>query len=466
MSFTTFSGLLSRRYNNTSMVDDNCWETSIPRTGDDNHGEFFSSIIYPSYSDFPPGFNPNEFLDAFLSESNSLNWRNSSSENQQSKEVEEKYYSDPSTDVSLLQSSSNIFEEGDPQRKQDTFTILESGMLVDFSSPMTNTTNFQDPYLRNFSEMALAVPEIHSTLAPQLNCHKSINEDEDGDLNDGYNWRKYGEKRTKGGENPRSYYRCGEPNCTMKKKVGRNLDGKIIAIMYKGNHNHPNPSKPVGSANVPLVNELYASSYTDSGNLNQQSVGGVENQLGAHTKRLKGGNGIYSYLFNPSGGRAIKEPRVVVQTTTEIDILDDGYRWRKYGQKVVKGNPNPRNYYKCVSPGCNVKKHVERAADDIKSVMTTYEGKHNHDVPQERSSFASRIASLTNNFATPSSSSSPSLHDTSLSLSSPRANNENQASQELTTLPFIVGIPNFGRSLIGTSYANEGPSSNNEEKKD
>ncbi|KAL1331144.1 hypothetical protein AAHE18_12G162400 [Arachis hypogaea] len=463
MSFTTFSGLLSRRYNNISMVD-NCWETSIPRTGsDDNHGEFFSSIIYPSYSDFPPGFNPNEFLDAFLSESNSLNWRNSSSENQQSKEEDEKYYSDPSIDVSLLQSSSNIFEEGDPQRKQDTFTILESGMLVDFSSPMTNTTNFQDPYLRNFSEMALAVPEIHSTLAPQLNCHKSINEDEDGD---GYNWRKYGEKRTKGGENPRSYYRCAEPNCTMKKKVGRNLDGKIIAIMYKGNHNHPKPSKPVGSANFPLVNELYASSYTDSVNLNRQSVGGgVENQLGAHTKRLKGGNGIYSYLF-PSGGKAIKEPRVVVQTTTEIDILDDGYKWRKYGQKVVKGNPNPRNYYKCVSPGCNVKKHVERAADDIKSVMTTYEGKHNHDVPQERSSFASRIASLTNNFATPSSSSSLPLHDTSLSLSSPRANNENQASQELTTLPFIVGIPNFGRSLIGTSYANEGPSSNNEEKKD
>ena len=37
-----------------------------------------------------------------------------------------------------------------------------------------------------------------------------------------------------------------------------------------------------------------------------------------------------------------REPRVVVQTMSEVDILDDGYRWRKYGQKVVKGNPNPR----------------------------------------------------------------------------------------------------------------------------
>lgn len=38
-----------------------------------------------------------------------------------------------------------------------------------------------------------------------------------------------------------------------------------------------------------------------------------------------------------------REPRVVVQTLSEVDILDDGYRWRKYGQKVVKGNPNPRS---------------------------------------------------------------------------------------------------------------------------
>jgi len=41
-------------------------------------------------------------------------------------------------------------------------------------------------------------------------------------------------------------------------------------------------------------------------------------------------------------GKTNREPRVVVQTISEVDILDDGYRWRKYGQKVVKGNPNPR----------------------------------------------------------------------------------------------------------------------------
>lgn len=47
--------------------------------------------------------------------------------------------------------------------------------------------------------------------------------------------------------------------------------------------------------------------------------------------------------------KPIREPRVVVQTLSEVDILDDGYRWRKYGQKVVRGNPNPRyiNFFRC-----------------------------------------------------------------------------------------------------------------------
>jgi len=33
-----------------------------------------------------------------------------------------------------------------------------------------------------------------------------------------------------------------------------------------------------------------------------------------------------------------------------------------------------------------VRKHVERASHDLRAVITTYEGKHNHDVPAARGS--------------------------------------------------------------------------------
>lgn len=58
---------------------------------------------------------------------------------------------------------------------------------------------------------------------------------------DGYNWRKYGQKQVKGSEFPRSYYKCTQPNCQVKKKVERSHEGHITEIIYKGTHNHPRP---------------------------------------------------------------------------------------------------------------------------------------------------------------------------------------------------------------------------------
>ncbi|XP_010494803.1 PREDICTED: probable WRKY transcription factor 8 isoform X3 [Camelina sativa] len=79
-----------------------------------------------------------------------------------------------------------------------------------------------------------------------------------------------------------------------------------------------------------------------------------------------------------------KEPRVSFMTKTEVDHLEDGYRWRKYGQKAVKNSPYPRSYYRCTTQKCNVKKRVERSYQDPTVVITTYESQHNHPIPTNR----------------------------------------------------------------------------------
>uniref|UniRef100_A0A0A9DIL2 WRKY domain-containing protein n=1 Tax=Arundo donax TaxID=35708 RepID=A0A0A9DIL2_ARUDO len=286
---------------------------------------------------------------------------------------------------------------------------------------------------------------------------------------DGYSWRKYGQKQVKHSEYPRSYYKCTHPSCQVKKKVERSHEGHVTEIIYKGTHNHPKPPQqsrrpgapppvhPFGDApdNPPgggrsqanvageaarhhpwhgnggvqdttrggdgvdaasspsVLGELWdssASMQVHDGTPRFESPDGVDvtsavsdevdgDDRATHGSLSQGGadaegdeleskrRKLESYAIDmSSASRAVREPRVVIQTTSEVDILDDGYRWRKYGQKVVKGNPNPRSYYKCTHPGCTVRKHVERASHDLKSVITTYEGKHNHEVPAARNS--------------------------------------------------------------------------------
>ncbi|KAG9138383.1 hypothetical protein Leryth_001575 [Lithospermum erythrorhizon] len=74
----------------------------------------------------------------------------------------------------------------------------------------------------------------------------------------------------------------------------------------------------------------------------------------------------------------MRQPRFAFMTKSEVDHLEDGYRWRKYGQKAVKNSPFPRSYYRCTNSKCIVKKRVERSSEDPTTVITTYEGQHSH----------------------------------------------------------------------------------------
>lgn len=40
--------------------------------------------------------------------------------------------------------------------------------------------------------------------------------------------------------------------------------------------------------------------------------------------------------------KKIRKGRFAFETRSQVDVLDDGYRWRKYGQKAVKNDKFPR----------------------------------------------------------------------------------------------------------------------------
>ncbi|KAL9147900.1 hypothetical protein ABFS82_12G005700 [Erythranthe guttata] len=103
--------------------------------------------------------------------------------------------------------------------------------------------------------------------------------------------------------------------------------------------------------------------------------------------------------INKAGGnrRRVRDPRFCFKTMSDVDVLDDGYKWRKYGQKVVKNTHHPRSYYRCTQDNCRVKKRVERLSDDPRMVITTYEGRHIHS-PSLDEDDDSQPSSHLNNF--------------------------------------------------------------------
>ncbi|XP_038983832.1 probable WRKY transcription factor 4 isoform X2 [Phoenix dactylifera] len=242
---------------------------------------------------------------------------------------------------------------------------------------------------------------------------KTSFDDEKASSGDDYNWRKYGQKQVKNSENIRSYYKCAHADCSVKKKVECCRDGRVTEIVYRGCHNHEPPLKVRGfrerkskcgassvvNKNLDLPGTELKEAVPSASKLQQSSGNETFEQELPCSHDREGDSGVKTeedlgdkpdpkrriskstMLLSAPILKTIREPKIVLQTACDVGLTSDGYRWRKYGQKFVKGNPNPRSYYRCTHIGCPVRKHVEKSSEDVKSMVITYEGKHNHDLP-------------------------------------------------------------------------------------
>lgn len=116
---------------------------------------------------------------------------------------------------------------------------------------------------------------------------------------DGYNWRKYGQKLVKGSEYPRSYYKCTHPTCEVKKKVERSREGHITEIIYARAHNHPKPQpnrrSGIGSSGTGLDTQIDAPEQEGFGGNNENvewtSPVSAELEYGSHAGSMQGQSG-------------------------------------------------------------------------------------------------------------------------------------------------------------------------------
>ena len=193
-------------------------------------------------------------------------------------------------------------------------------------------------------------------------------------IQDEFKWRKYGQKQVKGSNFPRNYYKCTVSGCPAKKHTEYLLvEGKnSLKHIYINEHVHPPPNSnriSINNQNTFRQTVLGASKVcirtcfvTDP----NQHKGDLDNSKACTHQQ---------YHIYP---QSTKDNKLILETGSSVDQTDDGYQWRKYGQKIVKGTPIPRQYFRCTTTNCFVKKQVEIQGE---KAILAYTGTHNHPPP-------------------------------------------------------------------------------------
>ncbi|KAG6414377.1 hypothetical protein SASPL_127099 [Salvia splendens] len=204
----------------------------------------------------------------------------------------------------------------------------------------------------------------HRLLNPSVNHELLFRLSEVDILDDGYRWRKYGQKVVRGNPNPRqSMEQSLCKKCIIKDVLQKDIkQPQELYVTAKGRREAETVEyqRSIVPEIISVAAGAVASGRTTTYELSQTVVVAVVEGWSAAENAANG---------NSSSGfvDAIAAKGNELETTADFAAVC-------------------RSYYKCTNAGCPVRKHVERSSHDPKAVITTYEGKHNHDVPVARNS--------------------------------------------------------------------------------
>ncbi|KAK1572230.1 hypothetical protein Q3G72_029382 [Acer saccharum] len=109
-------------------------------------------------------------------------------------------------------------------------------------------------------------------------------------------------------------------------------------------------------------------------------VQGTLMEVSAETSAARGGGGGGSSSQRHRRSESARTLRVPAPRFGNTEIPpDDGYTWRKYGQKEILNSKFPRSYYRCTHQkmyNCLAKKQVQRLDDDPYTFEVTYHDDH------------------------------------------------------------------------------------------
>ncbi|MED6136908.1 hypothetical protein PIB30_060105 [Stylosanthes scabra] len=158
---------------------------------------------------------------------------------------------------------------------------------------------------------------------------------------------------------------------------GRGFANQLLQVVGGNKNNHNNDDNGEEVIAEDLVRKVLRSFNNTILLLNGDSLsGGGASSASPNPKKFEGNGTINHQSPRYKKRKTLSTPTWEKESST---LMDDGYAWRKYGQKLLINSNYHRNYFRCsykFDEGCEATKQVQRIQEDPPLYRTTYHGHH------------------------------------------------------------------------------------------